>query len=215
MSFGHVQFKRHGLWLHKLCRGHVQRSTREFLHPLQGLLIVGIRGIPMHLDLQQGLCAATAAAISGTAAAALPRAAAAAALPRAAAAAALPRAAAAALPRAAAAALPRAAAAAAVHLHAHERRPSVGRRQRRLPGGGPAAGDRAVRSTERAADHRCEWQSCVDWRHRRRVRGHVGVEPVQHAALVHQLVPPRAQRRWRPRGLLGGLWPPWRHVERQ
>ena len=59
MSFGHVQFKRHGLWLHPLCRGqvqrsiwsgwcvqpfsvslrplcrgHVQRSTREFLHPL-------------------------------------------------------------------------------------------------------------------------------------------------------------------------------------
>ena len=33
--------------------------------------MVGIRGIPMHLDLQQGLCAATAAAITGTAAAAI------------------------------------------------------------------------------------------------------------------------------------------------
>ena len=38
---------------------------------LQGLLEWGLPGIPMHLDLQQGLCAATAAAaaITGTAAA--------------------------------------------------------------------------------------------------------------------------------------------------
>ena len=43
-------------------------------------------------------------------------------------------------------------------LQAHERRPLVGRCQRRLPGGGPAAGDRAVRSAERGAGHRCGWQ---------------------------------------------------------
>jgi len=44
---------------------------------------------------------------------------------------------------------------AALYLHADERHPFVGRCQRRLRGGGPAVGERAVRSTERAAARRC------------------------------------------------------------
>eukprot|EP00964_Phaeocystis_antarctica_P098534 scaffold64540_cov46-Phaeocystis_antarctica.AAC.1 len=51
------------------------------------------------------------------------------------------------------------AARAAVHLHAHERRPFVGRRRRRLPGGGPPIGERAVRSAERAAGYR--WRAAA------------------------------------------------------
>ena len=53
---------------------------------------------------------------------------------------------------------PAAAAAAACLLHAEERHPFMGRCRRRLPGGGPAAGNRAVRSGKRAAAHRFDWQ---------------------------------------------------------
>ena len=50
------------------------------------------------------------------------------------------------------------AALAALHLHADERLPFMGRCRRRLSGGGPAVGERAVRGAERAAAHRCGWQ---------------------------------------------------------
>ena len=50
------------------------------------------------------------------------------------------------------------AALAACLLHAEERHPFMGRCRRRLPGGGPAAGERAVRRGKRAAAHRFEWQ---------------------------------------------------------
>ena len=51
-----------------------------------------------------------------------------------------------------------AAAFAALHLHADERHPFVGRCRRGLSGGGPPIGERAVRSAERAAGRRCGWQ---------------------------------------------------------
>ena len=44
---------------------------------------------------------------------------------------------------------------AALYLHADERHPFVGRCRRRLPGGGPPVGERAVRRAKRAAAHRC------------------------------------------------------------
>ena len=82
-----------------------------------------------------------------------------------------------------------------LRLRAHERRPPlVGRRRRFLSGGRTRAGERAVRSAKRAPSCRCEQQFyCVDWRHRCGVRGHVGMEPVQRPALVHELASWRAQ----------------------
>ena len=74
-------------------------------------------------------------------------------------------------------------------LHAHTRTPVVGRCQRCLLGEGPAVGDRAVRSRERATGYRCGWQSGVDWRHRCCGGGDVGVEPIQYDAVVYQVVP--------------------------
>ena len=85
------------------------------------------------------------------------------------------------------------AALAGLHLHANGRHPFMGRCRRRLSGGGPAVGDRAIRSAEHAADHRCDRQPGVDWRYRCRIRGHLGVEPDQHPAIVYQLGPRRAQ----------------------
>ena len=82
-----------------------------------------------------------------------------------------------------------------LRLRAHERQPPlVGRRRRLLSGGRATAGERAVRIAKRAATCRCEQQFyCVDRGHRCGVRGHVGMEPVQHTALVHEMANWRAQ----------------------